>query len=84
MTQREIMEEIYQKLHDSDIEVKNRIANGESCSVFAKVKEGLYEEMKNLAKQNGFEVGCFENLWLAAVKRYTADLGISPDQRRID
>ena len=84
MTQREIMEVIYRKLHDSDIEVKNRIANGESCSVFAKVKEGLYEEMKNLAKQNGFVGGCFENLWLAAVKRYTADLGISPDQRKID
>lgn len=84
MTQREIMEEIHRKLHDSDIEIKNRIANGESCSVHAKVKEELYEKMKNLAKQNGFVGECFENLWLTAVKRYTVDLGISPDQRRID
>lgn len=52
--------------------------------MFAKVKERLYEEMKNLAKQNGFVGGCFENLWLTAVKRYAADLGISPDQRIID
>jgi len=41
MTQREIMEEIYQKLHDSDIEIKTRIANGENCSVFAESEMGI-------------------------------------------